>query len=119
MKVLLDENIDPRLAQDFPDDSEVTSALDLTRGTGDKRWLEWAVENEYSVFVTGDTNLPHQQNLTSFSLAVVWFEGPRNILEDLRPRMKEVNDLLPRAVQSNSTIRVQEERTIVQEVQQE
>jgi len=119
MKILLDENIDPRLAQDFPDDSEVTSALDLTRGVGDKRWLEWAVENKYSVFVTGDTNLPHQQDLTSFSLAVVWFEGPRNILEDLRPRMEEVNELLPRAIQSNSTIRVQEERTTMQEVQQE
>jgi len=40
MKVLPDENIDPRLAQDFPDDSEVTSALDPTRGTGGKRWLD-------------------------------------------------------------------------------
>lgn len=101
LKVLLDENIDPRLAQDLPDDSEVTSALDPTRGTGDKRWLEWAVKNEYSVFVTGDTNLPHQQNLTSFSLAVVWFEGPQNILEDLRPRMKEVGSC-PETVQGGN-----------------
>jgi hypothetical protein len=119
MKVLLDENIDPRLTQDFPRDSEVTSVLDLTRGGSDRHWLEWAVENEYSVFVTGDTNLPHQQDLTSFPLAIVWFEGPRNVLEGLRPRMGEVNELLPSATELNSTIWVQEEDTIIQEVKQE
>lgn len=119
MKVLLDENIDPRLAKDFPDDSEVTSTLDLTRGISDKRWLEWAVENEYSVFVMGDTNLPHQQDLTSFSLAVAWFEGPPNVLEHIRPYMEDVNDLLPGAVESESTIWVREESVVLREVQQE
>jgi hypothetical protein len=42
-------------------------------------------KNEFSVFATNDTNLPHQQNLTVFSLAVVRFEEPQNILAERLP----------------------------------
>lgn len=119
MKILLDENVDPRLASHFPDEYEITSVLSLARGVGDEQWLRWAVQNGFSVFVTGDTNLPHQQNLTSFEIAVVWFEGPPNTLEGIRPHMSRVNELLPRAIQENRTIRVQEEKTTLTEVEQE
>lgn len=107
------------MALHFSDEYEITSVLDLARGVGDEQWLRWAVQNGFSVFVTGDTNLPHQQDLTSFEIAVVWFEGPPNTLEGLHPYMGRVNELLPRAIQENRTIRVQEEKTTLTEVQQE
>jgi hypothetical protein len=118
MKILLDENINPQLAELLPYKSHVTSALSVARGVKDKHWLQWAEENGLSVFVTGDTKLPHEQNLSSFGIAVVWFKGPPNTLEGVRPYMEEVNALLPQAVRGNATICVQEEGAVIEEVQQ-
>lgn len=42
-------------------------------------------EEEYDLVMTCDQDLPHQQNLPSFDLAVVVLAGPTNGRSDLEP----------------------------------
>jgi hypothetical protein len=82
--VLLDECVDWRLARDIV-------GHDVKTG----RQMGWtAVKNgalltlasqHFVVFVTVDRNLSFQQNLDSFSIAVVVLRGRTNRLADLRP----------------------------------
>jgi hypothetical protein len=84
VKVLLDECVDWRLARDIVG-HEVKTA----------RQMGWtAIENGellslacqfFDVFVTVDRNLSFQQNLPSFSIAVIVLHARTNRLADLRP----------------------------------
>jgi hypothetical protein len=53
-------------------------------------------EPEFDVFLTRDRNLEYQQNLTAFDLAVIVLVAPTNDIEDLRPLMDEVNEIILR-----------------------
>jgi hypothetical protein len=84
VKVLLDECVDWRLSRDIPGHDVKTA-----------RQLGWtAIKNgelltlaavDFDVFVTVDRNLSFQQNLVSFSIAVIILKGKTNRLSDLRP----------------------------------
>lgn len=50
-------------------------------------------EAEFDVLITGDRNLPHQQNLAAFDIRVIILAAPRNRLEEIRP-------LLPRLLKA-------------------
>jgi hypothetical protein len=51
-------------------------------------------EQEFDVFLTNDQNLEHQQNLKSFSLAIVVLVASTNDISDLVPLMPAANDVL-------------------------
>lgn len=84
MRVFLDECVDWRLARDIVGHDVKTA-----------RQMEWtAIKNgallalasqHFDVFVTVDRNLSFQQNLNTFSIAVVVLQAKTNRLADLRP----------------------------------
>ena len=51
-------------------------------------------EAEFDVFLTRDRNLEYQQNLAAFDLAVIVLVAATNDIEDLRPLMDAVNEII-------------------------
>ncbi len=83
MKVLLDECVDWRLARDIVG-HDVKTARQMGWTTIKNGELALAA-NHFDVFVTVDRNLYFQQNLASFSIAVIIVRAKSNLLADLRP----------------------------------
>ena len=58
-------------------------------------------QGEFDVFLTGDTNLTFQQNLTRFSIAVI-------VLEARSTRLIDTAELMPKVVKILPTVRLGE-----------
>lgn len=89
MKVFLDECIDWRLARDIVGHDVKTARQMGWTAIKNGELLALASE-QFDVFVTVDRNLSFQQNLTSFSIAVVVLEAKTNRLADLGPLVPNV-----------------------------
>lgn len=89
MRVFLDECVDRRLARDIVG-HEVRTARDQG-WTGIANGLLLArVSHSFDVFVTVDRNLAFQQNLPSFSIAIIVMRAKSNRLAHLRLLMPEL-----------------------------
>jgi hypothetical protein len=62
-------------------------------------------ETEFDVFITGDTNLMFQQNLTRFKIAVVVLEAGSTRLVDTAKLIPQVRTIL-KTIQAGQVIRV-------------
>ena len=82
MRVFLDECVDWRLARDIVG-HDVKTARQMGWTTV-KNGATLASQH-FDVFVTVDRNLSFQQNLDSFSIAVVVLQAKTNRLADLKP----------------------------------
>lgn len=83
MRVLLDEDVDVRLRHHFSQDVTVeTVEYRGWKGRENGELLQ-AAEGEFDVFVTMDDNLPEQQNLQQFDLAVAVLRARSKSLDDL------------------------------------
>jgi predicted nuclease of predicted toxin-antitoxin system len=93
MKVLLDECLPKKLKHEVQADFVKTVPEMGWAGTKDGPLLRLA-EREFDVFLTIDQSLEHQQKLEQFDLAVILLVAQTNDIEDLKPRMPTVNDLI-------------------------
>jgi hypothetical protein len=84
VKVFLDECVDWRLARDIVG-HDVKTARQMGWTTIKNGTLLKLASEYFDVFVTVDRNLSFQQNLDSFSIAVVVLQAKTNRLADLRP----------------------------------
>ena len=80
MRILIDECLDWRLCRSLPD-HECTSVAQrgwsgLTNGS-----LLGKAQNEFDVFITGDSNLQFQQNVSRFNIAIVILTAKSNPLD--------------------------------------
>jgi hypothetical protein len=83
VKVFLDECVDWRLARDIVG-HEVKTARQMGWTTVKNGELLTLACEHFDVFVTVDQNLSFQQNLVSFSIAVIVLRAKTNRLADLR-----------------------------------
>jgi hypothetical protein len=88
VRVLLDECVDWRLGRELGS-HEVRTARQMGWATLKNGELLALAAAQFDVFVTVDRNLSFQQDIVSFSVAVVVLQARTNRLADLRP-------LLPR-----------------------
>jgi hypothetical protein len=100
--VLLDECVDRRLAADI-ESHEVTTAPEagwagLTNGE-----LLGRAQQQFDVLVTVDRNLPFQQDLSRFDIAVIVLRSPSNRLNDLRRLVPQLLAALPIAKRGETT----------------
>ncbi len=51
-------------------------------------------EREFDVLLTNDRNIEHQQNLKQFDLAFIVLVAPTNDINDLKPLIPAVKDVL-------------------------
>ncbi len=96
MRVLLDECVDRRPAGDIleHDVKTVPEAGWAALRNGD---LLTRAEHEFDAFVTVDRNLPFQQDLSRFSIAVIVLRAPSNRISDLRGLIPQLLAVLPGA----------------------
>jgi len=84
VKVLLDECVDWRLARELAA-HDVKKARQMGWNTIKNGELLTLAPRQFDVFVTVDRNRSFQQNIVSFSIAVVVLRGKTKRLADLRP----------------------------------
>ena len=93
MRILIDECLDWRLCRALPEHHCVSVARMGWAGLTNGLLLERA-EDEFDVFVTIDSNLTSQQNLTKFHIAVVVLAGRSTRLADTISLMPQLAELL-------------------------
>jgi hypothetical protein len=96
MKVLIDECIDWRLSRDLVG-HEVKTARQMGWSTITNGELLTLAAKEFDVFVTVDRNLSFQQNLPSFTIAVIVLRARSSRLTALQTLVPELLAVIPRA----------------------
>lgn len=91
MRILLDECINPRLQEAFPNHEVVTVAKAKWRTLPDAKILVHA-QGQYDVFVTLDKGFEHEHNLKKLSFGIVIVHVARNRMEYFRPLFKALLD---------------------------
>jgi hypothetical protein len=94
VKLLLDECVDRRIAQDLAWHEVKTVTQMGWAGVKNGELLALA-EAEFDVFITVDRNLSFQQNLPTFDIAVAVLCAPSNRLTDLRRLVPRLLSILP------------------------
>lgn len=103
MRILLDECIDRRLAREFSGYEIKTVPKMGWAGIKDDELLALAAA-EFDVFITVDRNLPFQQNLINFDLAVIVLQAQSTRLSDLEPLVPEILAILGVAQKGSATV---------------
>ena len=83
MRLLLDECVDWRLLRDLSD-HDVRTVKQLGWEKVKNGALLRLASSQFDFFLTVDSNLPHQQNVASFDIAVIVLRGRTTRLLDLR-----------------------------------
>lgn len=96
MKILLDECIDRRLAHDLIG-HEVKTVPQMGWATSKNGALLTLAAKEFEVFVTVDRNLSFQQPLPRYNIAVIVLRARSNRVQDLRPLVPKLLEVLPTA----------------------
>jgi hypothetical protein len=102
VRVLLDECVDRRLATDIGG-HDVTTVPDAGWAALKNGELLSRAQRDFDVFVTVDRNLPSQQDLSRFSIAVVILRASSNRVDHLRPLVPQLLSALPRAKRGAAT----------------
>jgi predicted nuclease of predicted toxin-antitoxin system len=93
--VLVDESLPLELAEELPFEGTSTVRAQGWLGLRNGVLLRAAVDAGFTVIVTADSNLKHQQNLRKIGIAALVVLRVRNRIEDLRPMIPRVADALP------------------------
>jgi predicted nuclease of predicted toxin-antitoxin system len=102
VKLLLDECIDRRLAEEIKGHEVITVPEAGWAGIQNGELLRLA-QAKFDVFVTVDRNLSFQQHLSQFSVAVIVLQAPTNRLKDLRPLVPQLQRILATAPKGQVT----------------
>ena len=95
MKLLLDECIDSRLAKELKGHTVRTVPQMGWAGVKNGQLMTLA-EKDFDVFITVDRNLPYQQNLIKYDIAVLLLRAKTNRLADLKSLIPKILNSLPK-----------------------
>lgn len=104
MRILIDECLDWRLCRALSEHRCASVQQMLWGGLTNGKLLQKA-QTEFDVFLTGDTNLSFQRNLTKFNIAVIVLEARRTRLTDTIQLMPEVLTMLT-SIEPGHVIRI-------------
>ena len=104
MRILIDECLDWRLCRALTEHQCVSVRQMRWGGLANGILLQKA-QDEFDVFLTGDTNLTFQQNLTRFHIAVVVLEARSTRLVDTAELMPQVLKILT-TIQPGQVVRI-------------
>jgi hypothetical protein len=103
VRVLLDECLPRRLKRELVGHDARTAP---EMGWASKRngeLLALAI-SDFDVFVTADRNLSYEQDLSAFDIAVIVLVARSNRLEDLRPLVPRLLEILPTVERRAATV---------------
>ncbi|MCS7066921.1 MAG: hypothetical protein NZL85_11710 [Fimbriimonadales bacterium] len=102
-RVLIDECLDWRLKRLFSDEFEAHSVGEMGwSGVRNSELLQLA-EQAFDVLLTIDRNLPYQQNLAKYQLAVVIIEAPNSRLSTLQAHWAAIEQAVRNAPIAQAT----------------
>ena len=104
MRVVLDECLPKRLTGELRGHEARTVQQMGWSGISNGKLLS-LLRGRFDVFITVDSNLAYQQNLSTLPVAVVVLRAPSNKMEDLRP-------LLPRLLATLAVVKLGELRVV-------
>ncbi len=84
MRVLIDECVDERLRHEFPGHDCQTARYAGLAGLKNGALLSAAETGGFEVIIAVDQNIPHQQNLSNRSIALLILRAPTSRLEHLK-----------------------------------
>ena len=85
MKILLDENIDVRMKQLFPEVYEVYTVRDMRwNGLKNGKLIQLLAENNFDCWIVVDKNIPYQQNIKTISCTIIIMDVLKNTLNSLQ-----------------------------------
>jgi len=105
MRILLDECLPRRLGQEIHGHELKTVPEAGWAGQKNGELLRVAAES-FDVFLTVDKSLGFQQNVSALAIAVIALSAPTNRLEDLRPLIPRVLELLVEGPRPGTITRV-------------
>jgi predicted nuclease of predicted toxin-antitoxin system len=105
MRVVIDECLPKRLTRELPGHDARTVQEMGWSGISNGKLLS-LLRGQFDAFITVDSNLAYQQNLSTLPVAVVVLRAPSNKIEDLRP-------LLPSLLLTLADIKPGEVRLVV------
>ena len=98
LRVLVDESLPLELAAELGNHLDAsTNRREGWLGLRNGVLLRAAVDAGFSVILTADGQLQHQQNLRKIGIGAVVLTGVRNRIEDLRPLIPRIIEALERA----------------------
>ena len=103
MKLLLDECIDQRLRADLHG-HEVKTVAEMGWSNFKDGDLLSAAQHEFDTLITVDRNLPYQQHLPKFNIAVIILRARTNRLAHLKPLVPLLLAALPTAPIGEATV---------------
>lgn len=104
MRILLDECMPRQLLRELRE-HEVMTAPELGwSGLKNGELLSRAVNARFDVFLTVDKNLPSQQKLAAYAIAVVVLRCPTNDINDLRKLIPELLAKLSKVKKGEATV---------------
>jgi predicted nuclease of predicted toxin-antitoxin system len=103
MRILLDECLPARLARDLVGHEVSTAPKMGWAGLKNGALLTRAAAG-FDVFLTVDKNLPKQQKLAAYAIAVVVLRCATNDIDDLRKMMPELLAKLPLAKKGEALV---------------
>lgn len=92
-RVFFDENLPRPLRGDLPEFTIRTAGEMGWAGIQNGKLLR-LVAREFDAFLTGDRNIPHQQNLAEFQIGMVILAIGSIKLNDLRPHVPAIREAL-------------------------
>lgn len=107
MKIILDECVPRRLAQDIPHDVSTVQQLKLS-GLDNGALLK-TLATDFDVFVTVDQNLQYQQNLSTSKIAILILAARTNRYDDLKPLIPSCLSALE-PISSNQIIVIEQKK---------
>lgn len=93
MRILLDECLPKRLKRELANYEVHTVPEVGWAGTKNGELLRLA-ETQFDVFLTVDQNIEFQQSVPAFELAIVVLVAHSNDIDDMRPLMPQVREML-------------------------
>jgi predicted nuclease of predicted toxin-antitoxin system len=90
VRILIDESLPVQLATELNLQNVKTVAGVGLRGFKNGALLERAVALGFTILITADQKLEHQQDLRGFSIAVIVLRARSNRMEHLRPLIPQV-----------------------------
>ena len=96
MRVLLDECLPRRLKRELVG-HDVKTAPEMSWASKRNGELLALAVSRFDIFVTADRNLSYQQDVAAFDIAVVVLAARSNRLDDLRPLVPRLLEVLPTA----------------------
>lgn len=97
MKILLDENIDVNFKEDLLEYNIDTVKDKGWTGIENGKLLELVIKNGYEFFITLDSNLRYQQNLSQIKFYIIILKAKNSRLAHLKlftPKLKNTLDKL-------------------------